>query len=411
MSRIDELVERLCPDGVEYKPLGEIGSFVRGSGLQKKDLANSGFPAIHYGQIHTHYGVWTDEAISFVDPAFARKLRKAEPGDLLIATTSEDDQAVAKSVAWLGSTEVAISGDSFAYHHTLDPKFVSYYFQSAEFQDQKKLRITGTKVRRISASALSMIRVPVPPLEIQTEIVRVLDRLTSLERELETELEAELEARRVQGDHYVRHVLSPSDRWEQFSLGEVCEIFDGPHATPRKTDTGPWYLSISSLKNGRVDLSSSSHLSVGDYPQWVRRVEPRPGDTLFSYETRIGQAGFWRSTEKAALGRRMGVLRPNPDIVSPKFLTMAYLGPQFQDVVRINTVRGSTVDRIPIAQMCRWPMFLPPISEQERIVGLIDRFDMLANDLNRGLPAEISARRQQYEYYRDRLLTFKEKAS
>ena len=198
MSRIDDLIAKLCPGGVEFKALGEVGAFIRGNGLQKSDLTESGTGAIHYGQIHTHYGVWATETKSFVSKALANKLRKARPGDLVIATTSEDDDAVAKAVAWVGESEVAVSGDAYIYRHDLEPKYVSYFFQTNQFHDQKKRRITGTKVRRISGEALAGIFVPVPPLKIQQEIVAILDRFTKLE----AELEAELEARRAQYRHY-----------------------------------------------------------------------------------------------------------------------------------------------------------------------------------------------------------------
>ena len=132
---------------------------------------------------------------------------------------------------------------------------------------------------------------------------------------------------------------------------------------------------------------------------------------MFSYETRLGQAAFWDLDEPAALGRRMGLLRPREAVINPRFLTLVYLGPQFQAVIKANTVSGSTVDRIPIADMASWQLEIPPLEEQKRIVEVLDKFDTLVNDLNVGLPAELRARRKQYEYYRDKLLTFKELAA
>jgi type I restriction enzyme S subunit len=406
MSHIDELIQELCPDGVEYRKLGSVGTFVRGNGLQKSDLEASGFPAVHYGEIHTRYGVWTNKSYSFVSLSKAQRLRHATYGDLLIATTSEDNEAVAKATAWLGDNDVAVGGDAYIYHHRLEPKYVSYFFQSSLFQDQKRSSITGTKVRRISDRALGKIRIPVPPLEVQREIVRILDKFTALE----AELEAELEARRTQRTHYWKSLLSPQPDWEETTVGGVAQIFDGPHATPKKTEEGPWYLSISSLKDGRFDFTESAHLSIEDLPKWTRRVSPRRGDTLFSYETRLGQAAYWDVDGSAALGRRMGLLRPDTSVIDPRFLTLVYLGPQFQSVIRSKTVSGSTVERIPIADMASWKLFIPRLGEQRRIVDVLDKFDALVNDLSIGLPAELSARRKQYEYYRDKLLTFKERA-
>ena len=212
MSRIDELIAEHCPDGVEFRGLGDVGEFIRGNGLQKSDLTDSGVGAIHYGQIHTIYGVWTSETKSFVTEEMAHRLRKARPGDLVIATTSEDDAAVAKAVAWVGENEIAVSGDAYIYRHSLDPKYVAYFFQTEQFQSQKTRHITGTKVRRISGENLAKIRIPVPPIELQREIVKVLDTFTKLEADLEEALEAELEARRRQYQYYRDALLTFGER-------------------------------------------------------------------------------------------------------------------------------------------------------------------------------------------------------
>lgn len=406
MSRIHDLIRQFSPNGVEFKPLGEVGRFIRGNGLQKSDLTDAGFPAIHYGQVHTYYGTWATATKSFVAPEFAKKLRKAEPGDLVIATTSEDDEAVGKAVAWLGESEAAISGDAYIYRHTLNPKYVAYFFQSDQFQSRKRLSITGTKVRRLSGDNLSMIKIPVPPVEVQREIVHVLDSFSALE----VELEAELEARRIQYSYYSNALLTPNEGWRRTMIGEIAEVFDGPHATPRKTAIGPWYLSISSLENGRFNLASSAHIGEDQYDTWIRRVAPRLGDTMFSYETRLGQAAYWDRNERAALGRRMGLLRPKESEIDPRFLTLVYLGPEFQSLIRAKTQAGGTVDRIPIANMANWPISIPSIPEQRRIVARLGKFDTLVNDLSDGLPAELNARRAQYRYYRDKLLAFEEAA-
>lgn len=159
MSRIDDLLSTHCPDGVEFRALGEVGEFIRGNGLQKSDLTSEGSPAIHYGQLHTHYGVWADTTKSFTDPSLAARLRRARPGDLIIVTTSEDINAVAKATAWMGRGEVAVSGDAYIFRHSLDPRFVAYFFQARAFQEQKWRYITGTKLRRISGSALGQMSI------------------------------------------------------------------------------------------------------------------------------------------------------------------------------------------------------------------------------------------------------------
>lgn len=208
MSRIDRLIAKLCPKGVASRPLGQLGIFLRGSGIQKSDFTESGVGCIHYGQIHTHYGTWATATKSFVGSQQAARLRKARTGDLVIATTSEDDAAVAKAVAWLGPDDVAVSTDAYIFQHSLDPKYVAYFFQTAQFHAQKKPHITGTKVRRISGEGLAKILIPFPPLEVQREIAKILDNFAELEAKLEAELEAELETRRKQYQHYRDALLS-----------------------------------------------------------------------------------------------------------------------------------------------------------------------------------------------------------
>jgi type I restriction enzyme S subunit len=188
--------------------------------------------------------------------------------------------------------------------------------------------------------------------------------------------------------------------WQTFAVRDVADVFDGPHATPSKTHEGPWYLSISSLSNGRFDFAQSAHLSEADFPRWTKRVAPRPGDTLFSYETRLGEAALWDHDVEAALGRRMGLLRPKPGLVEPRYLTYAYLGPQFQGVIREKTLSGATVDRIPVGDMPSWPLCLPPLDHQRtilEIVGSID--DLIENNRRRVEVLEEMARSIYREWF------------
>lgn len=187
--------------------MGEIGKFIRGSGIQKSDFTESGIGCIHYGQIHTHYGTWAKETKSFVSPKLSARSRKAHRGDLVIATTSEDDEAVAKAVAWLGDEDVAVSTDAYIFKHTINPKYVSYFFQTKFFQSQKKPHITGTKVRRISGESLAKILIPVPALEEQERIVSILDQFDALVNDLSSGLPAEIKARRQQYQHYRDRLL------------------------------------------------------------------------------------------------------------------------------------------------------------------------------------------------------------
>ena len=185
MNRIKSLISRLCPNGVEYKKLGEIGTFTRGSGIQKKDFVEDGKPCIHYGQVYTYYGLSASETKSFISDALYAGRRKANKDDLIIATTSENEEDVCKCVAWLGNEPCAVSGDAYIFSHEQDSKYLAYLFCSSQFQEQKKRYITGTKVLRVSGDDMAKIELPFPPLDIQHEIVRILDSFVELEADLE----------------------------------------------------------------------------------------------------------------------------------------------------------------------------------------------------------------------------------
>ena len=163
--------------------------------------------------------------------------------------------------------------------------------------------------------------------------------------------------------------------WRRVSLNTIAEIYDGPHATPTKLGHGPWYLNIASLQSGRLRLEESVHITEDSFALWTRRVRPCPGDVLFSYETRLGEAAAMPDHITACLGRRMGLLRPRRSEVEPRFLLYAYLGPLFQETIRQRTVHGATVERLPISEMGTWEIEVPPLSEQLAIAEVLGALD------------------------------------
>ncbi|PRA06581.1 restriction endonuclease subunit S [Arthrobacter sp. MYb229] len=390
MSRIDELIAEHCPAGVEHKTLGDVGQFIRGNGLQKKDLFHEGFPAIHYGQLHTLYGVSASETLSFTTPELASKLRHARHGDLLIATTSEDDEAVAKATAWLGGTEVVLSGDAFIYRHELEPRYVSYYFQSRQFQDQKQRHVSGTKVRRISGSSLAKLIIPVPPLEIQRHIADILDTFSKME----AELEAELEARKQQYEHYRSVLVSNSQTGDQLSLGEIenrgiIKLGRGKVISKMALDATP----------GNYPVYSSSGTGTGEFGRY--------GDYMFDDE-RItwsvdgGGRFFYRHPHKFSVTNVSGWMTVDTSVLNVKYLY--YVLTTQWEKQEFNYTRKAH----PSVIRDVYSISLPPLGDQEEVVQALDNFDALVNDNSTGLPAELAVRSQQYEYYRDKLLTFKE---
>lgn len=385
MSRIDELVRELAANGVRFKTLGEVATLVRGNGMPKIDLTDEGVGAIHYGQIYTHYGVWTTNTISFVTPETAAKLVKAETGDIIITNTSENIEDVGKAVAWLGDKPIVTGGHATVIKHHEDPKYLSYWFQSESFFVQKRALATGTKVIDVSAKQLMKVRVPVPPLEVQQEVVRILDQFT----QLETELEAELEARRRQYEHYRHEALSFNEDVKLIPLGDVCR----------------------SIKTGKLDVNAK--VEGGLYPFFTCDAKPYSIDT-FAFDTeavlisgngsRLGHVNYYHGKFNAY--QRTYVLSDFSSSVTVSYL-LQYLNAFFRNYVIINSRKGS-VPYITLPMLRDFGIPIPSLEEQKRIASILDKFDALVNDLSVGLPAELAARRKQYEYYRDRLLTFEE---
>lgn len=184
--------------------LGDHGEFLRGKGIQKKDFLEKGRPAFHYGQVHTKYEYQTIETAAHISDELFERSTLALPGDLVIATTSEDDEAVAKAVAWLGTEPAAVGGDAHVYRHGYDPRFISYFFATHGFQRQKLMLLTGAKVRRVNASALESIKAPFPSLETQQAVAEKLDAM----QELSDNLRLEREQRQKQFDYYREKLLS-----------------------------------------------------------------------------------------------------------------------------------------------------------------------------------------------------------
>lgn len=170
--------------------------------------------------------------------------------------------------------------------------------------------------------------------------------------------------------------------WRTTTFGQLGKLFDGPHATPTRTTQGPYFLNISSLVGGRLDLNLSDHVSPEDYRRWTRRVTPRVDDLLFSYETRLGEVALMPDGVEACLGRRMALLRPDRSVVDPRFLVYFYLSPQFQGTIATHTIQGATVPRIGLSMMPSWPVSIPELGEQRAIAEVLGALDdkTAAND-------------------------------
>ena len=388
MSRLDELIAELCPNGVEYKSLGEIATIARGGNFQKKDFCDRGVPCIHYGQIYTKYGLFTDKTITFITEERAKKQKFAKTNDIIMAVTSENIEDVCKCLAWLGNEDVAVSGHSAIISHNQNPKYLVYYFHSQMFFTQKRKLAHGTKVIEVTPDTLKSIKLPVPPLEVQREIVHILDSFTLLT----AELTAELTARKKQYEFYRNKMLTFDNNVKIVPLADIADI-------------------------GTGSSNTNEGLEEGKYPFYVRSQEPLRKNEYEYDETAIITAGdgvgvgkvFHYVEGKYALHQRAYRIHINTPDVLPRYY-FHYMRSAFLPYIQKTMFQGS-VASIRRPMLNQFPVPVPTLDVQKRLVNVLDNFEAICTDLNIGLPAEIEARQKQYEYYRDLLLTFAETGS
>ena len=188
--------------------LKDICTISRGGNFQKKDFAEIGTPCIHYGQIYTRYGVYTDKTISCINDISARKAKFASHSDIIMAVTSENVEDVCKCVAWLGNEDIAVSGHTAIIKHNQNSKYLSYFFHSQAFFEQKRKLAHGTKVIEVTPDSLNDVVIALPSIEEQNRIVSILDRFDSLCNDMKTGLPAEISARQQQYEYYRDKLLT-----------------------------------------------------------------------------------------------------------------------------------------------------------------------------------------------------------
>lgn len=399
MSKIEKLIAELCPKGVEIRELGEMGEFYGGlSGKSKKDFRDGNAKFVTYMNVFSNIAVKTDIK-EFVKISENEKQNKIECGDVLFTGSSETPDECGMSSVLTRKIDEPLYLNSFCFgfrfrdKNLFLPEFIKHLFRDVQIRDQIAKTASGVTRFNISKKRFARIKIPLPPLAVQEEIAKILDSFIELEAELETELEAELEARRKQYEYYRTALLTFRERdavrWA--AISEICQISRGRVMSKGylKTNAGEYPVYSSQTADDGVFGHINTYDYDGEYITWT---------------TDGANAGsiFYRNG-KFSITNVCGLLKVKAADVNTKFI--AYI---LATVAKKHVSAGMGNPKLMSNVMANVKVQIPPLDEQNRIVGILDKFNELVNDIFFSLPAELSARRTQYEYYRNKLLTFKE---
>jgi type I restriction enzyme S subunit len=369
MSRLDELIAELCPDGVEYKMLNTVAEIGTGSS-NRVDADEDG-----------------------IYPFYVRSKNVMKSNKYIF----DEEAIIIPGEGGIGEIFHYINGKydlhqrAYRIHffdNYINAKFAYYYLMSnfKKFIMMKAVNATVTSIRK---PMIECFLIPVPPLPVQQEIVRILDKFTALE----AELEAELEARKKQYEYYRDSLLTFGDDVERKTIDTVCSLSAGgdvPRDRLSREKTDIFSIPIYSNGTGENALYGWTDTSKIDTP--CVTISAR------------GTIGYCAIHEMPFYPVVRLICAIPKDSLNVRFLKYSMETLQFQ-------VPTSGIPQLTVPMLAKHKIPVPPHEEQSRIVAILDRFDALVNDITQGLPAEIEARCKQYEYYRDKLLTFKEAAS
>lgn len=417
MKNLETLIQELCPDGVEFVKLGdvcEIKGRIGFRGYTRKDLVSESEGAITLSPSNIINGNIVYDKCSYISWAKYEESPEimAEVGDVVFTKTAS-----------VGKTAYI---ENMPKEMTINPqlvllkkfrgisKYLAYILKTTYFYNEVK-KITGVgSVPNVPQSSLAKIEIPLPPIEVQAEIVRILDKFTSLE----AELEAELDCRKRQYEYYRDKLLSFDNmggqevEWKKMS--EVCEIkgrigFRGyTRQDLVEEGKGAISLSPSNIVNGVLTFDNNTYISWEKYdesPEIIAKI----GNIVFTKTGSVGKTALITELPQEC------TINPQLVLITCMGCNNAYLKHVMQNAsfqLKVRKFAGvGSVPNISQRALASIEIPIPPVQEQERIATILDRFEALTTSLQSGLPAEIAARRQQYEHYRDKLLTFKRKGA
>ena len=404
MNKLDELIKELCPNGVEYKELGELGIF-ENIGVDKKINVNEKeILLLNYTDIYKNN--YIDSSIpKMIVTANDKKIENCsvEECDIFITPTSETKEDIGHASVILET----IPNCCYSYHimryrlinpNRVTASFIMYLFYSQDLKRQILKYAQGLTRYGLSKEKFSNLLIPFPNIRIQEEIVKVLDDYTKSVEELKGKLNEELTARKKQYSWYRDYLLKFENKVEMVKLGSIGKVSMCRRILKSETNI---VGGIPFFKIGTFGKKEDAYISIEKFNEYKEKYSyPKKGMVLISTSGTIGRTIVFDGKPAYYQDSNIVWIDNNEEKVLNKYLYYFYqTSPWKIDM-------GGTIERLYNENIEKTIIPLPPLEVQKRIVEVLDNFEKICNDLNIGLPAEIEARQKQYEFIRNYLLTF-----
>ena len=395
MSIIDELISELCPNGIEYKTLGELGNFYGGiTGKSKKDFVDGNASFITYKNVYSNpaLDIFPAEKVRISEGENQKTLQY---GDVIFTGSSEvpDECGISSVITEEVKEDLYLNSFCFFFRFDdlskIDPAFMKHLFRSKNLRNQIGKTASGVTRYNVSKKLMAKVIIPIPPLRMQSEIVKLLDKYSELSSELIKKLINEYDLRKKQMDFYFNSLFANNNHAKWIELSSIADIGTGSSNTKDAVENGayPFYVrSQEPLKKNEFEYDETAIITAGDG---------------------VGVGKVFHFVEgKYALHQRAYRIHINTSEVLPKYCYY-YMKNAFYDYITLNMYQGSVASiRRPMLNKFKIPIV--QIDEQLQIISKYDRLEHNFTSIIEELQNEINARKKQYEYYRDKLLDFKE---
>ena len=412
MSKLDELLRELCPNGVEHKRIGDFAVCFPGATpktTHPEYWENGTIPWMSSGEVNQEEVTFTEKKIT--QKGYDETSTKMVPvGTVVIALAGQG-----KTRGKVAITRIPLCTNqslcAIVVDETVISKYLFHYLRSQYARIREISSGDGTR----GGLNLKMIKayvVPVPPIEVQEEIVCILDSYTEKIDELIQNLMTEITARKTQYNYYRDKLLKAETNAHKYKLGEIATVtklagFEFTNYVTYSENGNIIALRGLNVKNGRLDLHDVKYVDKSDFSK-LERSKLHIGDMLFTYVGTVGQVAIVDEEDKYYLAPNVALIRCDKEVLLPQYMKYYFQTTQFWDKQIRRLLQSSSMQNIPMEKIRKFEIAVPPLDVQNRIVNVLDNFERICSDLNIGLPAEIEARQKQYEYYRDKLLTFVE---